>query len=934
MFWALVLGGEGVAGQETRIACVGDSITEGTANADHRVNSWPMILGRMLEAEFPGKYRAGNFGKSGATLAKNGRKPYWNEGVFRAGIEFAPSVVVINLGTNDAALKRWKVHGGEFSADLAELVLTYQRLKPAPRILLSNLTSIYPRYSNFNSVGDVRQEVEERIQRAAKRFGIPVIDLKSATAGVPEFFTDGLHPNTAGNELIAMAVFEAVTGEKARNDESIRPKGIEGEAVWLVKEGVGKAIDITSGGWEQKADFVEGTGARKVLVSRIELREGDFHLSARLRMQGQKNSAAGFMLNENSFGFEGARGTVFRNLPTMGGLRLLHNSSELWERDAWIDFEVIRNNKMVWFIVNGKTVDMVPVGGPIEQIAFDPTRSLMRIASLSLVGNTVKRTDAQMKRRTVNTPWTDLSQRQELRVVTDLIPEPPRPGDALGPDGKQLLRFLQPDDGKQNYRASISNNGGKKWSEPFVLPVSLSGKGHRRCYLSDGRLLVTFLDTHPDSPTFGDMVAWVGKYSDILHQQEGDFTCRLIDNQGSPFPFRQSGLVRQGGGGFLVQATSRLQAGATPALLSVRFKEEDLMELLPTRAHGLRLVDLDQDKNRHVVVDREKGQYLGHVTTELLDDGKTILAVYPKGHGRGAIVYKRSADGGRTWSDRLPTPANWSGSREVPTIHRLIDPKTGKKRLMIWSGLYPARTAISENDGVDWSELKPVGEWGGIVVMGFVERLKNGSYLAMFHDDGRFFKSKNAAKSPPEFTLYQTLSHDGGLTWQEPTVVWRGSSIHLCEPGCARSPDGTTLAVLLRENRRKRNSYIIFSKDEGETWTAPRELPASLTGDRHTTAYAPDGRLFICFRDTTLESPTQGDWVGWVGKWDDLLHGREGEYRIRFKDNKHRWDTTYPGVLVLEDGTFVVTTYGHWEKGEQPYILSVRFTLAELDTRK
>jgi hypothetical protein len=217
--------------------------------------------------------------------------------------------------------------------------------------------------------------------------------------------------------------------------------------------------------------------------------------------------------------------------------------------------------------------------------------------------------------------------------------------------------------------------------------------------------------------------------------------------------------------------------------------------------------------------------------------------------------------------------------------------------------------------------------------MGFVERLANGSYLAMFHDDGRFFRAGGRAASPPKFTLYQTLSHDGGLSWSEPTSVWSGGDIHLCEPGVVRSPDGGTLAVLLRENSRTRNSYVIFSTDEAKTWSAPRELPAALTGDRHTAKYAPDGRLFVCFRDTAHESPTQGDWAGWVGTFDDLLSGAEGQYRVRFKDNKHRWDTTYPGVEVLTDGTFVVTTYGHWDEGESPYILSARFTLAELDAR-
>ena len=45
------------------------------------------------------------------------------------------------------------------------------------------------------------------------------------------------------------------------------------------------------------------------------------------------------------------------------------------------------------------------------------------------------------------------------------------------------------------------------------------------------------------------------------------------------------------------------------------------------------------------------------------------------------------------------------------------------------------------------------------------------------------------------------------------------------------------------------------------------------------------------------------------------------------------WDTTYPGIELLPDVTFVLTTYGHWDKGEEPYILSVRFSLKETDAK-
>lgn len=356
------------------------------------------------------------------------------------------------------------------------------------------------------------------------------------------------------------------------------------------------------------------------------------------------------------------------------------------------------------------------------------------------------------------------------------------------------------------------------------------------------------------------------------------------------------------------------------------------------------LIDLNDRTDMQVVVDREKGQYLGHPTTVLLEDGKTMYCVYPKGHGRGAIVMKRSDDAGLTWSNRLPTPETWASSKEVPTLHRVIDAQ-GKKRIIMWSGLYPARLARSEDDGVTWSELEPVGDWGGIVVMGFVEPLRTGKghYLAMFHDDGRFFRGGPervygvpASKRSQTMILYKTFSTDGGLTWSFPEAVYASAEVHLCEPGCVRSPDGKQLAVLLRENRRVKNSHVIFSHDEGKTWTEPRELPLSLTGDRHTGKYGPDGRLFISFRCRAPRQraegrPFEGDWVGWVGSYDDIVAGRQGQYVVRMKDNTKGYDTTYPGVEVLADGTFVTTTYGHWDQGEAPYILSVRFQLKQLD---
>lgn len=350
---------------------------------------------------------------------------------------------------------------------------------------------------------------------------------------------------------------------------------------------------------------------------------------------------------------------------------------------------------------------------------------------------------------------------------------------------------------------------------------------------------------------------------------------------------------------------------------------------LPPSWGGVPLLDLAGDSTRQVVVDREAGQYLGHPTTHLLPDGKTIITVYPNGHGSGAIVMKRSTDGGLTWGERLPTPASWATSREVPTLFH-VDRADGSQRLLLFSGLYPIRLSRSDDAGATWSELEPIGDFGGIVAMASLERLRDGRLMAFFHDDGRFFGAEPRPE-PRVFTVYVTESVDDGLTWALPRAIAEDDSLDLCEPGVIRSPDGLDLAMLLRENRRVGPSQIMASDDEGATWSAPRPLPPSLTGDRHVGMYLPDGRLAVSFRDMAEDSPTKGDWLLWVGTWDGMTSGVPAGYRVRLMDNRDSWDSTYPALERLPDGTIVATTYGHWTAGQKPWIVSVRFTAGELD---
>lgn len=74
-------------------------------------------------------------------------------------------------------------------------------------------------------------------------------------------------------------------------------------------------------------------------------------------------------------------------------------------------------------------------------------------------------------------------------------------------------------------------------------------------------------------------------------------------------------------------------------------------------------------------------------------------------------------------SERLPTPKFWETSKETPTIHRIIDAEG--KTIDIMVGTLSCKVFYIRRHGNSWSELKPVGDWGGIVVMGSLVQLKS-----------------------------------------------------------------------------------------------------------------------------------------------------------------------------------------------------------------
>lgn len=345
-------------------------------------------------------------------------------------------------------------------------------------------------------------------------------------------------------------------------------------------------------------------------------------------------------------------------------------------------------------------------------------------------------------------------------------------------------------------------------------------------------------------------------------------------------------------------------------------------------------LDISKETDRHVIIAAgTKDTYQGHATTLLMPDGKTMFCVWCLGHGGACGPMKRSNDGGLTWSDLLTVPDNWRQMRNCPAIYRLADPE-GAARMLVFAGQGPGGTmhqSHSDDDGRTWT---PMVCTGLTTVMPFctIEPVDGGKRLLGMTNIRRPGETHERRSN----VIAQTFSTDGGLTWSSPWEVVLDIPDGLpCEPWLIRSPDGKQLLCIMRENNRRFNSWMMTSDDEGRTWSKARQLPAALSGDRHASRYTADGRLFIAFRDTAQQSHARNHFVGWVGTYDDIIAGREGQYSVKLLHSHAGSDCGYAAVERLEDNTIIATTYVKYRPGPEKHsVVSVRLKLEELDAKE
>jgi acetyl esterase/lipase/lysophospholipase L1-like esterase len=189
-----------------RVACIGNSITDGYGIEMCSVNGYPAQLQKLLGEG----YNVRNFGRCSRTLLNKGDHPYMNEEAWQMALDFNPNIVVVKLGTNDSKPENWQ-YGSEFEDDLQQMVSRLKSLPSNPKIYLATpIPAFKPTWNINDSV--INDAIIPVIRKVAKRNHLEVIDLHAQFKDNEgnQMLDDGIHPNAAGAAQMARIVSDAL----------------------------------------------------------------------------------------------------------------------------------------------------------------------------------------------------------------------------------------------------------------------------------------------------------------------------------------------------------------------------------------------------------------------------------------------------------------------------------------------------------------------------------------------------------------------------------------------------------------------------------------------------------------------------------------------------------------------------------------------------
>ena len=189
-----------------RVACIGNSITEGFGIDMASEKGYPACL----QKDLGNRYLVRNFGVSARTMLNKGDYPYMKERAWRDALAFRPDLVIVKLGTNDSKPENWR-YGGEFRQDMQQMLDSLKALPTHPKIYLATPIPAFKGSWNIND-SVIQKGIIPVELKLARKNKCQVIDLHTAFAPYGNLMLDdGIHPNAKGAEKLAGLIATALS---------------------------------------------------------------------------------------------------------------------------------------------------------------------------------------------------------------------------------------------------------------------------------------------------------------------------------------------------------------------------------------------------------------------------------------------------------------------------------------------------------------------------------------------------------------------------------------------------------------------------------------------------------------------------------------------------------------------------------------------------
>lgn len=197
-----------------KVACIGNSITDGYGIDMADVKGYPAQLQNMLGSD----YYVRNYGVSGHTMLNSSDRPYMKRNEWQEAKDFCPDIAIIKLGTNDSKTFNWEGHEEEFVKDYQQMIDELKALPSNPVIYLC--TPIVSKVTKISEAWQIRDSVVvgaviPAIKKIAKKNKLQLIDLYPVvTFENGEMQPDGVHPTHKGAKKIAEVIKARILNEE------------------------------------------------------------------------------------------------------------------------------------------------------------------------------------------------------------------------------------------------------------------------------------------------------------------------------------------------------------------------------------------------------------------------------------------------------------------------------------------------------------------------------------------------------------------------------------------------------------------------------------------------------------------------------------------------------------------------------------------------